>query len=127
MCGIQCAAHWPPDFAGKLIELEYAGIEDRKVRSQLRSATDLEVKVRKTYRWLASGCQHTLGSVYISLGWERQLRPATDLEVKVRNDGLRLVATTPIRSVEAAGSASCGPATDWRSGPVNVNVNVSRS
>ncbi|KAI7844130.1 hypothetical protein COHA_002266 [Chlorella ohadii] len=31
--------------AGKLIELEYAGIEDRKVRSQLRSATDLEVKV----------------------------------------------------------------------------------
>ncbi|KAI7844128.1 hypothetical protein COHA_002266 [Chlorella ohadii] len=29
----------------KLIELEYAGIEDRKVRSQLRSATDLEVKV----------------------------------------------------------------------------------
>lgn len=32
--------------AGKLIELEYAGIEDRKVRSQLRSATDLEVKVR---------------------------------------------------------------------------------
>ena len=36
----------PPTAAGKLIELEYAGIEDRKVRSQLRSATDLEVKVR---------------------------------------------------------------------------------
>lgn len=31
--------------AGKLVELEYAAIEDRKVRSQLRSATDLEVKV----------------------------------------------------------------------------------
>jgi hypothetical protein len=31
--------------AGKLVELEYASIVDGKVRSQLRSAGDLEVKV----------------------------------------------------------------------------------
>ena len=38
-------AHLPHLPAGKLVELEYASIVDGKVRSQLRSAVDLEVKV----------------------------------------------------------------------------------
>jgi hypothetical protein len=35
----------PTPTPGKLIELEYAAIVDRRVRNQLRNATDLEVKV----------------------------------------------------------------------------------
>lgn len=42
--------------AGKLIELEYASIEDRKIRSQLRSAPDLEVKVRARQQWRHGLC-----------------------------------------------------------------------